>query len=57
MFSWNWPNKLISKIAAGIKKPDGLFLVRENEAEKFLEPLAIREMPGIGPKTEELFNK
>ncbi len=51
------PNKLIAKIAAGIKKPDGLFLVLPQDAEKFLEPLTIREIPGIGPKTEELFNK
>jgi len=51
------PNKLISKIAAGIKKPDGLFFVKEKDVEKFLEPLSIREIPGIGPKTENLFNK
>ncbi|MEK7658875.1 MAG: DNA polymerase IV [Patescibacteria group bacterium] len=50
------PNKLIAKISAGIKKPDGLFLVKAEEAEKFLEPLPIREIPGIGPKTEKLFN-
>jgi len=50
------PNKLIAKIAAGIKKPDGLFLVEADEAEKFLELLPIREIPGIGPKTEKLFN-
>lgn len=50
------PNKLIAKIAAGIKKPDGLFSVRERDAEKFLETMNIREMPGIGPKTEKKFN-
>ena len=50
------PNKLIAKISAGIKKPDGLFLVELKDAEKFLEPLSIREIPGIGPKTEKLFN-
>jgi DNA polymerase IV (DinB-like DNA polymerase) len=49
-------NKLISKISAGIKKPDGLVVVKEKEAEKFVEPLPIREIPGIGPKTEKLFN-
>ncbi len=51
------PNKLIAKIASDIKKPDGLTVVREEEAEKFLEPLAIRKIPGIGPKTEEMFKK
>lgn len=52
------PNKLISKIAAGIKKPDGLFVVSElgDGVSKFLEPLSIRELPGIGPKTEQILN-
>ncbi|MBI2053836.1 MAG: DNA polymerase IV [Candidatus Staskawiczbacteria bacterium] len=49
-------NKLISKIAAGIKKPDGLFIVRQGEEESFLEPMPIRILPGIGPKTEALLN-
>lgn len=46
------PNKLIAKIASGENKPDGLTVVREQEAEAFLEPLPVRKMPGIGPKTE-----
>lgn len=50
-------NKLISKIAAGIKKPDGLFIVRQGDEESFLELMPIRTLPGIGPKTEELLNK
>jgi len=45
---------LVAKIAAGIKKPDGLFVVMPQDAEKFLEPLAIREIPGIGPKTAQI---
>ncbi|MFH1968201.1 MAG: DNA polymerase IV [bacterium] len=50
-------NKLIAKIAAGIKKPDGLMVIKEKDSERFLEPLSIREIPGIGPKTEMLLNK
>lgn len=50
------PNKLISKIAAGVKKPNGMFVVKESQVNKFLEPLSIREIPGIGPKTEIIFN-
>lgn len=46
------PNKLIAKIASGIHKPDGLTVVREEAAEAFLEPLSVRAIPGIGPKTE-----
>jgi DNA polymerase IV (DinB-like DNA polymerase) len=48
------PNKLIAKIASDAQKPDGMTVVTEAEAEKFLEPLAIRKIPGIGPKTEML---
>jgi DNA polymerase IV (DinB-like DNA polymerase) len=50
-------NKLISKISAGLKKPDGLVIIREKDSEKFLEPLSIREIPGIGPKTEQVLNQ
>ena len=46
------PNKLIAKIASDFKKPDGLTVVNDEQAETFLEPLAIRKIPGIGPKTE-----
>jgi DNA polymerase IV (DinB-like DNA polymerase) len=46
------PNKLIAKIASGMRKPDGLTLVAEAHAEAFLEPLPVRSIPGIGPKTE-----
>lgn len=46
------PNKLIAKIASGENKPDGLTVVREEDAAAFLEPMPVRKMPGIGPKTE-----
>lgn len=51
------PNKLISKIAAGIKKPDGMMVVQKRNVKNFLDPLGIRELPGIGPKTAEFFYK
>ncbi len=51
------PNKLIAKIASGVRKPDGLTVVREEEAEAFLAPLSVRVIPGIGPKTEAELTK
>ncbi len=51
------PNKLIAKIASDREKPDGFTLVRERDAEKFLEPLPIRTIPGVGPKTEARFKE
>ena len=50
-------NKLISKISAGTKKPDGLVVVKEKDSEKFLELMSVREIPGIGPKTEQVLNQ
>lgn len=49
-------NKLIAKIASDMRKPSGLTVVREKEAESFLENLPIRKIPGIGPKTEKQFS-
>ena len=51
------PNKFIAKIASGIKKPDGLTVIKESEVEKFLAPLSVRQIPGVGPKTEMLLQQ
>lgn len=47
------PNKIIAKMATNKGKPNGLFVVKLNEVDKFLEPLDIEDLPGIGPKTAE----
>jgi DNA polymerase IV (DinB-like DNA polymerase) len=47
------PNKLVAKIAAGQRKPDGLMIVKPNEVTDFLYPLPIGELPGVGKKTEK----
>ncbi|MBI2552736.1 DNA polymerase IV [Candidatus Uhrbacteria bacterium] len=46
------PNKLIAKIASDFKKPDGLTVVTPERVQEFLDPLPVRRLPGIGPKTE-----
>jgi len=46
------PNKLIAKIASDYKKPDGLTIVKEDEAEAFLAPLPVRKLLWVGRKTE-----
>ncbi len=51
------PNKLLSKIASDYKKPDGLTSVKPEQVEEFLAPLKIREIPGIGKKTEGVFGQ
>ncbi len=47
------PNKLVAKIASDHEKPDGLTVVKAEEAEDFLAPLPIRVIPGVGPKTAQ----
>lgn len=44
-------NKLVSKIASGYKKPDGLTVVKGGSEESFLSGLKIRDIHGIGDKT------
>ena len=45
------PNKLIAKIASDLDKPDGLFVVTEENLREVLDPLPVRTIPGIGPET------
>lgn len=47
------PNKLVAKIASDAQKPDGLTLVSPENVQKFLDPLSVRVIPGIGPKAEK----
>jgi len=48
-------NKLITKVASDLAKPDGLLVVPVGDEEKFMRPLSIRKIPGLGPKTSALF--
>jgi DNA polymerase-4 len=45
-------NKLCAKIAAGLRKPDGLVAVPAGTEREFLLPLPVGAIPGIGKKTE-----
>lgn len=47
------PNKLLAKLASDFQKPDGLTLIRDSEKIKFLQPLPVRSLHGIGKVTEE----
>ena len=45
--------KSSAKIASDYKKPDGLTVVYPYNLAKFLEPLEVNKVAGIGPKTHE----
>lgn len=51
------PNKSIAKIASDIKKPDGLTVVRPEEASSFLEPLPVSKIPGVGKKSQAILKE
>ena len=51
------PNKLIAKIASGHQKPDGLTVIAPENVASFLDPLPIRVIPGIGPKSEHFLHE
>jgi DNA polymerase IV (DinB-like DNA polymerase) len=46
------PNKSTAKIASDIQKPDGLTIVPADSAAKFLAPLSVSVIPGVGKKTQ-----
>jgi DNA polymerase IV len=50
-------NKFLAKIASEINKPDGLFLIRPDEAEKFIEQLPVEKFYGIGKVTAQKMHK
>ena len=50
-------NKFLAKIASDIKKPDGLFLIAPDDAEKFIEELPIEKFYGIGKVTAGKMHK
>jgi DNA polymerase-4 len=45
------PNKYIAKLATNSGKPDGLVMVAEDDVERFLDGLALKDLWGIGEKT------
>ena len=46
------PNCLVAKIASDFRKPDGLTVVPPERVQRFLDPLPVRRLHGVGPATE-----
>ncbi|AKH19468.1 DNA polymerase IV [Sedimenticola thiotaurini] len=44
------PNRLIAKLASDYDKPDGLTIVDVNEVERFLDPMPVSNLRGVGPR-------
>jgi DNA polymerase-4 len=50
-------NKFLAKIASDYKKPDGLFVIRPQEAESFVESLEIERFFGVGKITAQKMHR
>ncbi len=49
--------KLLAKLASDMRKPDGLFWLKDEKVAEFLKDLPISEICGIGPKLTLYLNK
>ncbi|WP_298050256.1 DNA polymerase IV [uncultured Paenalcaligenes sp.] len=46
------PNKLLSKIASDLHKPNGVCILDESDVSRVIWPLAVSKVNGIGPKSQ-----
>ncbi len=49
-------NKIVSKIATGLSKPNGFLYVPAGTEKQFLAPLPIEKIPMVGKKTTEILH-
>jgi DNA polymerase IV len=49
------PNRFLAKIASEIRKPNGLTIIEEHQVANLLERLPVQKLPGVGPKTAQVF--
>lgn len=47
------PLKFLAKVASDWNKPNGIFVIRPAEVQSFIDELAIKKLPGVGPVTAE----
>lgn len=45
------PCKVVAKVASDLSKPDGLIEILSGQERRFLSPLAVSKLPGVGKKT------
>ena len=50
------PNRLLAKVAADMRKPDGLVAMTERDLPQVLYPLHLDDLPGIGPRMLKRLN-
>ena len=51
------PNRYLAKIASDMQKPDGLIGLLPSQLPRAVAHLELRDLPGVGARTEERLNK
>lgn len=51
------PNKFLAKLASDLQKPDGFVVVPPDNVQKFLDPLSVERLWGVGKRTTEQLHK
>lgn len=51
------PNKFLAKLASDDDKPDGFVVIRPEDVQRFLAPLPIRRLWGVGKVTGQVFER
>ena len=51
------PSKFVAKIASEMEKPDGLTVVHPDNVRKFLDPLPVKKMWGVGKVSQRLLRR
>lgn len=50
-------NKFLAKIASDYRKPNGIFIIKPHQVEKFIEDLPVKKFFGVGKVTAEKMHK
>jgi DNA polymerase-4 len=50
-------NKLISKIATGVAKPNGQLYIPAGREREFIAPMSVQKIPGVGEETTRHLNR
>jgi DNA polymerase-4 len=51
------PNKFLAKVASDMDKPDGLTIIRPDQALEFIACLPVEKVPGVGEKMAQRLRK
>ena len=49
--------KVVAKVASDYRKPDGITEIAPGEEKSFLAPLPVKDIPGVGKKTQQILKK